>query len=331
MTRGMILAAGLGERLRPLTDQLPKPLLPVANEPVMAQGLRTLRRLGITEVCANVCYRGEQVMEAFGNGSAYGVDLEWIVEPRRSGSAGGMKAAQYFLQDSSEIVVIAGDAMLDLDLGPLLAGHRACRALATVGVLHVAEPWERYGVVTTDANHRLLQFQEKPRRGEEISHLANTAIYIFDPAIFDLIPADEVCDFAQNVFTPARLQEYRFCAFPVEGYWTDIGNPHAYLEANLDYLHGRIRISGSGERRGSNCVDADAVVEGCALTDCVIGRGAILAPSSRLTRCVVWPQTQLREPVELTEAVLTPQATYRITAGGAELVRATDARVVPSA
>lgn len=309
MARGMILAAGRGTRLGPLTETLPKPLLPVANTPVMAHGIAALRRLGITEIGVNVCYRGEQIIEAFGDGSAYGVRLHWLLEHEACGTAGGMKQMQRLLA-GDRIIVIAGDAMLDLDLAPVLETHIARGAFATLATLPVADP-SLYGVVVAGPDGRIQRFQEKPAPGTEISRQANTGIYIFEPDIFDLIAPGVFVDFAMNVFPAILDRGLPFYAVPVAGYWTDIGNPGDYLSANLDFLGGRVRIDGAGARIGDSFI-ADDVPGGVRVMRCVIGSGVTLPAGTVLTDCVVWPGTTLAEPMALTAAVLTPHGRYHI-------------------
>jgi len=306
----MILAAGRGTRLGPLTESLPKPLLPVANKPVMAQGIQTLRRLGITEVCVNACYRAQQLVDAFGDGRAHGVKINWAIETEATGTAGGMKGMQHILAND-EIVVIAGDAMLDLDLAPLLEAHRARRAFATLATISVAET-SQYGVVVSTEDGRIIQFQEKPTPGTEISRQANTGIYIFQPEIFDLIPVGCFYDFALDVFPEILRRNLPFYAFPVEGYWTDIGNPGDYLQANLDYLAGHVRIKGHGQRVNGNLIAASAVVSGTELHDCVIGDGVVVSRGSALTRCIIWPGTRIADPLHLSSTVLTPWGAFAI-------------------
>jgi len=305
----MMLAAGRGTRLGPLTDTLPKPLLPVANTPVMAHGIACLRRLGITEICANVCYRGEQIIAAF-DGGGDDIRLHWLFEQEANGTAGGMKGMQQRLE-GDRVVVIAGDALLDIDLAPLYAAHCAHGAFATLATVPVADP-SIYGVVVTEDDGRIERFQEKPAPGTEISRQANTGIYIFEPEIFDMIPPGEFCDFALNVFPEILRRGLPFYAIPVEGYWTDIGNAGDYLQANLDYLAGRIRIEGTGERAGDNLIGAGAVTEGSRLSRCVVGEGAALPPGCELTECVVWPGVEMSERLTLTSAVITPQGCFRI-------------------
>ncbi len=310
MPNGMMLAAGRGTRLGPLTDMLPKPLLPVANVPVMTQGLRALRAVGIRTVGVNVCYRGEQIMDAFGDGTAHDMALHWSVEQDATGTAGGMKRLQPLLENDL-VVVVAGDAMLDVDLAPLLAAHRAAGAFASLATLAVDDP-SRYGVVVADGDGRIQAFQEKPAPGAEISRQANTGIYCFNPAIFDFIPAGTVIDFALHVFPRLLAAGLPFYAFPARGYWTDVGNPGDYLQANLDFLDGRIRIVGDGRRAGTNFLAINAVVDGAILDRCVVGPRATVPPGTRLTACVVWPDTVLPDALTLDHAVLTPHGIYAI-------------------
>lgn len=304
MPKGMILAAGLGERLRPLTEWLPKPLLPVANQPVMLQGVRRLQAAGVTEICANLSYKPSEIRQAFGDGSAWGVRLQWTQESELLGTAGGMKNAQHLLQDDV-IVLIAGDAMLDIDLTPLIEKHRSTKAIATIGTLRV-EDCSQYGVVVTRDDGRILRFQEKPKPGTEISKQANTGIYIFSHAVLELIPDGVFFDFAHDVFPQLLERDMPFYAFEVNGYWTDIGNPRAYLQANLDYLGRRAKIEGRGESVDGNLIGEGARVDGARLTRCVVGSKASIPAGSELTDCVVWAGTTLPEPAELSRAILTP-------------------------
>ncbi len=318
MLKGMILAAGRGTRLGPLTESLPKPLLPVANHPVMGHGLRCLRRLGIVDVCVNVSYRAPQIMAAFGDGHAYGLKLHWSIEPVPLGTAGGMKRQQPLLGDDL-VIVIAGDAMLDMDLAPLLAAHRTAHACASIATIEVAAP-SGYGVVVTDAQRRIIRFQEKPAPGTEISHQANTGIYIFSPAIFELIPPGTASDFALHVFPEIVRRGLSFFAFPLAGYWTDIGNPGEYLRANLDYLAGRIRVEGDGKVIDGSLIAAGSGGDAIALSHCVIGHQVTLPHGCALTNCVAWPQTVVHAPLHFSSAVLTPEGCYAVHGDAATLI-----------
>lgn len=310
MPKGMMLAAGRGTRLGPLTEYRPKPLLPVANEPVMAQGLRVLRDAGITTIGVNACYRADQMQDLFGDGAAHDVALHWLIEQKASGTAGGMKRLQSLLADDL-IVVVAGDAMLDVELTPLLDAHRATGAFASLLTLSVHDP-SCYGVVVADPDGHIQAFQEKPAAGTEISHEANTGIYCLDPAIFDLIPAGEFCDFALHVFPRILELGLPFFAFPAQGYWTDVGNPGDYLQANLDFLAGRISVAGDGTRQHGSFVAADVVTDHAEFEACIIGQRVVLPPDCRLRRCVIWADTIVPAGLALDDAVLTPHGYYVI-------------------
>ena len=307
---GVILAAGRGTRLGPLTETLPKPLLPVANRPVMEQGILSLRRLGITQISVNTSYLAEQILDTFGDGSAYGTTLNWLVEREPAGTAGGLKAMQHTL-GGNRIIVIAGDAMLDVDLLPLLRAHEERGAFASLATIPVAHP-SQYGVVVTADDGRIVQFQEKPAPGTEISRQANTGIYIFEPELLDLIPAGTFCDFALHVFPAILRDNLPFYALPVQGYWTDIGNPGDYLQANLDYLQGRIAIAGSGNRQGNSLIGDGVQIDDVRCSRCIIGEQAVIPAGSLLTDCVVWAGTRLLEPCTLASAVITPSGSYAI-------------------
>ncbi|MEI7834710.1 MAG: sugar phosphate nucleotidyltransferase, partial [bacterium] len=287
MPKGMILAAGRGTRLGHLTAAIPKPLLPVANVPVMTYGIQCLHHLGIDEICINVHYRAEQIQQAFSD-LPY---ITWAHEKELTGTAGGMKKVERHLSDDI-IVVIAGDAMLDIDLTPMLNAHRERGAFASIATYLVDDP-SQYGVVVADDEGRIQQFQEKPKRGTEISNHANTGIYIFDPQVFELIPADVHYDFALDVFPEILRRGLPFYAFPTTGYWTDIGNPGEYMQANLDYLLGNIKAVGLGRRQGTSLVAETAHVDGVTLHNSVVGSHAHVAAGCVLHNSVVWPGARL--------------------------------------
>ncbi len=307
MPKGMILAAGRGTRLGDLTSSTPKPLLPVANVPVMSYGIQCLHQLGINEICINVHYRGEQIKQAFAD-LPY---VTWAEEKELTGTAGGMKQVERHLNDDI-VIVIAGDSMIDIDVRPLLAAHRERGAFATLAMYQVSDP-SQFGVVVTDEEGRIQQFQEKPVPGTEISNHANTGVYIFDPGVFDLIPAGKHCDFAMEVFPEILRRGLPFYAFPITGYWTDIGKPIDYMKANFDYLLGNIKAQGLGRRQGTSLVADDADVTGVELHNSVIGSNAYIATGSILHNSIVWPGAKIETPVTLDHAVVTKAGIFHIT------------------
>lgn len=260
--RAMILAAGFGTRLRPLTNQMPKPLAPVANRPVMGHVLSLLERHGVGEVIANVSYMPEALREAFGDGSGYGVSLQWSEEPAPLGTAGGVARAADFLTGGGDdcFCVISGDALTDVDLTGLIEAHRNSGAVATLACKQVEDPSE-FGVVVTDSDGRIEGFQEKPSPGEQLSNLANCGIYVFDVSIFDHFPPathkspaghdDQPAgfvDWAMDVFPALLAGDAEMRAHEITDYWNDIGSLEELLTSNYDALRGLVRVDLPGEQ-----------------------------------------------------------------------------------
>ncbi len=193
--KAMILAGGLSTRLYPLTKEVPKPVIPVAGEPISGHVMRWLASFGLRDVAINVFYLAEAVRAAFGDGSRYGVRLTYLDERELTGSAGALKQMEPWFADGT-FVVVGCDDLTDADLGALVAFHKERGALATIGLLAVDEV-DQYGVVILDEHGRITGFQEKPAKGTEKSKLANTGIYVFEPAIFDAHPGRHVLRFRQ--------------------------------------------------------------------------------------------------------------------------------------
>ncbi|MFY9780130.1 MAG: NDP-sugar synthase [Candidatus Baltobacteraceae bacterium] len=245
----MILAGGMSTRLYPLTKAVPKPLVPVAGEPNTAHVIRYLRSFGIEDVAINVYYHAEQVIERFGDGSSYGVNLTYLHEDRLTGSAGAVKGMEAYLSGET-FVVVGCDDLTDLRLDTLVEFHRKKGALATIALVH-ADDVTQYGVVVLDDDGRIVEFQEKPARGTEKSNLVNTGIYVFEPEILARIPPRTFWDFGRNVFP--ELQQARAAFYGLEmqaAYWTDIGTPAEYRRATNDVLAGRVRLLGAARPRG---------------------------------------------------------------------------------
>jgi NDP-sugar pyrophosphorylase family protein len=238
----MILAGGMSTRLYPLTRQVPKPLVPVAGEPNSAHVMRYLRSFGIEDIAMNVHYLAGAIEECFGDGSAYGVRLHYLEEPVLLGSAGALKQMEAFFDDT--FVVIGCDDLTNAPLDRLVAFHKERCALATIGLVEADDVTE-YGVVILDGAGKIVEFQEKPPRGTERSHLVNTGIYVFEPAIFARIPAGTFYDFGKNVFPGLQRDAAPFFGLHLEGaYWCDIGTPAEYRRATSDVLSGRMRLLG---------------------------------------------------------------------------------------
>jgi NDP-sugar pyrophosphorylase family protein len=299
--KAMILAGGMSTRLYPLTHEVPKPLVPLAGEAVTAHILRYLRSFGIVDVAMNVHYLADSIRDYFGDGSAYGVRLNYIHEDELSGSAGGLKKAQSFFDET--FLVVGCDDLTDANLDTLVAFHRKREAVATIGLVEM-EHVDQYGVVILDDRGRIVQFQEKPAPGTELSHLVNTGIYCFEPAIFEDIPANEFVDFGRNVFPGLQARNEAFYGLPLPGaYWCDIGTPSEYLRATRDALSGGVHLRGARARgiAADAFLGDDVRIEG----DVRIGSGVRLGKRARVVGpSVIGDRTVIGDGVTIEQSVL---------------------------
>lgn len=291
------MAAGRGERLRPFTDVVPKPALPVANEPVMGYALRLLAAHGIRDVVANAWWKADILQRVFGDGSAYGVNLVWSMEDEPLGTAGGVKHAEAHLRDGAEpVLILSGDGLHAADLSALIRAHRESGALVTLGLIEVTEPSE-YGVTVLDGAGWVTAFQEKPAPGTELSRLANTGIYVLDPSIFDRLPTDgEFYDFGSQLFPELMGVEKAMYGFQLDTYWNDIGGAEAWVDATLALVQGRIQLPGLEQPEDGKLIHPTARVSPDAhiVGPCVIGASCTVEAGASVVRAVVMPGTTMQ-------------------------------------
>ena len=239
--KAMVLAAGLGTRLRPLTETLPKPLLPVAGRQILEWNLLLLKRHGITEVIINLHHLGDQIVRALGDGARFGLRLAYSHEPTLQGTSGGIKQAAPFLKDGP-FLVINGDTLSECDLTALIAAHRASAALATLAVRDDLEA-STWGPVTLDAHGRILQINGNPPLAEPRAALPAcmfAGIHVMEQAVLNAIPSGpgSIIDVYGSLLRQGRpLHGYR-----MSGYWSDIGSPERYAQAQRDVAEGRLRL-----------------------------------------------------------------------------------------
>lgn len=250
--KAMILAAGKGTRVRPLTNEMPKPMIPIIGKPVMEYLIEELARHGFDEIMINVSHLPEKIESYFGNGERFGVEIGYSFEghiedgkikSEAVGSAGGIKRIQEFggfFDDT--FLVVCGDALIDLDLTKAVREHWKSGAMASICTLAV-EPEEvsDYGVVVTDERGQITSFQEKPSVEEALSNKVNTGIYIFEPAVIDLIPEGEAYDIGSDLFPKIVAEALRFQAIDIPFNWIDIGRISDYWEANQKIMNGELR------------------------------------------------------------------------------------------
>lgn len=325
--RAMILAGGLSTRLYPLTKDVPKPCVPVAGEPVSGHVMRWLAHHGFDEIAINVYYHAEAVRAAFGDGSRYGVKLHYLHEKELTGSAGALKQMDGWFDET--FVVVGCDDLTDADLTGLVRFHKRAKALATIGLLAV-EDVEQYGVVITEPDGRITAFQEKPPKGTERSKLANTGIYVFEPAIFSRIPANAFYDFGKQVFPELLADGLPFYGVDLGGaYWRDVGTPTEYRLANEDVVEERFVPLGARARGvpesvhvppGAQIEDNVRVGDGVTISDqvyvggpSVIGDGVTLAEGVHIERSVIWNGARIGDGCKIVDSIVGEK--YRVDPG----------------
>jgi mannose-1-phosphate guanylyltransferase len=320
--RAMILAAGLGTRLRPITYEMPKPMVPVLNRPVMEHIVRLLARHGFTETIANLHWFPELIRGHFGDGSDFGVDLSYSPEEQLLGTSGGVRRAADFLGES--FLVISGDALTDIDLAAMRGFHESHDGIATLATKRVADT-SQFGVAITGADGRIQGFQEKPDPAEALSDLANCGIYMFRSEIFDFFPApgasraagpgdpEDFADWAMDVFPRLLEGDVPFYSHEIDAYWNDIGNLEELRAGNLDALGGTVEVEREGElvdgfRSGSPEGDEGKLAGPVLLgPGCEIGEDVrIDGPSVIGDRARIGDGSRLREVIALPGAEVPP-------------------------
>ena len=337
--KAMILAAGKGTRVRPLTYDLPKPMIPILGKPVMAYLIEHLAKYGVTEIMVNVSYLHEKIEEYFGDGHQYGVQIGYSFEgytnddnevvPQPIGSAGGMKKIQQFggfFDDTT--IVLCGDAVINLDIKSALFEHRRKGALASVITREVR--WDKvssYGVVVSEKDGRIKAFQEKPSQEEALSNHVSTGIYIFEPAVLELIPQDTTFDIGSDLFPLLVEKGLPFYAQSRTFSWIDIGNIKDYWEVSQSVMAGEVahmdvpgyqleegiwvglntRIEWEGTviegpvYIGSGCkVEAGATIIGPSW----IGHGSHICAGARVLRSVLFEYTRILPGVVIEESIV---------------------------
>jgi len=320
--KAVVMAGGHGTRLRPLTSNLPKPMMPVANIPTAHHILDLLAIHGINDVVMTVAFLPQMIRNYFGDGSDFEMNVEYSVEDNPLGTAGSVKAAQDHLDET--FIVISGDALTDIDLTAVIRFHRERGALATFALVRVENPLE-FGVIIMDEQGRIERFLEKPGWGQVFSDTVNTGIYVLEPEVLDEIPPGVSYDFSHELFPALHERGAPLYGSMCEGYWQDIGTIEQYQHANRDALDGRVRVNIPGVRLRGNVwvgqgvnldslenVVGPAVIGNYAKIDpsavigphTVLGNNVILRPGAQISDSVVGESCYLGEGSRVRGAVL---------------------------
>jgi len=300
--KAMILAAGEGTRLWPLTLTLPKPMVPIVGTPLLERTLLWLSGQGVTEAAINLFHRPQAIPDFFGDSFA-GLHLHYFFEETLRGTAGGLKAAERVFRDAP-FFVIYGDNLVHADLRRLADFHATRGGVGAVGLFHHPNP-SAAGIVAMEGEGRITRFVEKPPADQVFSDLANAGVYVLDPAVLDMIPGDTVSDFGRDVFPRLLAEGLPLYGTPLGGYLQDTGTPEAYRQANWDQLAG---LTGAAYADAALWIHPSALIgDGVTFTGRnVIGAGAIIGARAALTDTILWAGAQVAPDERVRDAILAP-------------------------
>jgi mannose-1-phosphate guanylyltransferase/phosphomannomutase len=303
--KAVVMAGGEGTRLRPLTSNQPKPMVPIVGKPCMEHILELLRSHGLTDVIVTVAFLPQAIRSYFGNGEALGIEIGYSVEESPLGTAGSVRHAATQLDET--FLVISGDALCDVDLSALIAFHRERNAAVTIGLKVVDNPLE-FGIVVTDDDSRVERFLEKPSWGQVFSDTINTGIYVLEPEVLRHVPTDRPYDFSKELF-PYLLEMGRpIYGFALDGYWQDVGDLDQYRQANFDALEENVKLTIPGIRlRGNIWIGEGVEVDDLDLVEgpSYIGNNCRVAPSATVgTHTVLANNVTLRERARVERSVV---------------------------
>ena len=317
--KAVVMAGGEGTRLRPLTSNRPKPLVPILNKPCMQHTIELLKRHGITDIVVTLYYLADEIEGYFGDGSELGVNLIYTVEDTPLGTAGSVKKAEEFLKDDT-FIIVSGDALTDIDVDLALSYHREKSSVATLVLQHVDNPLE-FGVVICDDEGRIRRFLEKPSWGEVFSDTVNTGMYILEPSIFDYMEPDKAYDWSQDIFPQLLREEQPMFGYIMQEYWTDVGSLQQYRQAQYEMLQGKTNLPIEGRREGGDIwvgegteIDPSAQLVGPLLIgkncrikagahigpETVIGDNCLIEEGALLQRAIVWDSNYVGALTQLT-------------------------------
>jgi len=309
--QAVIMAGGLGTRLHPLTTTIPKPMVPLMNQPLIDHIVRLLKQYDVTEIIVMLFHQPETITNYLGDGSVYGIKITYFTPDVDLGTAGCVKFIESYLHDT--FLVISGDLCTDANLVEFYQFHREHKSDATIYLTRVGNPLS-YGIVMTDARHYITQFLEKPSWGEVFSDWINSGIYMFEPSVLKYIPNNREYDFGKDFFPRMLSEDITFVGYPGTAYWKDIGNLDEYLAVHQDVLSGKVKLQISGRRTGAVLITGkafisdSAVFEGDVLVgdgvtigefafieNSVIGNGAVIGKGARIINSVLWNDVHVGE------------------------------------
>lgn len=337
--QAVILAGGKGTRLYPLTSRTPKPMVNLFNKPVLEHTIELLKSHGIRDIIITLAYKADQIIDHFGGGSKWGVNIQYSLEDIPLGTAGGLRRMQPLLNDT--FLIISGDAVTDFDLKAALDFHKNKSSLATMLLYEVDNP-SQFGIVESEKDGKIKRFVEKPSPSEAFTNTINTGIYILEPEVISYIPYDSAYDFSKNVFPRLLQNQEPFYSYRTEGYWCDVGSLDQYRNVHFDALTRKVKLNlpaarvadgiyvgedaeihptvkmkapfyvGNGVRieRGSHLGrfsvigDMSHVDDGAQVTHSILGTGAVVGREAQVYGSVIGSGYKIAEGRQLADEVV---------------------------
>ncbi|WP_457752613.1 sugar phosphate nucleotidyltransferase [Thermococcus sp.] len=309
--QAVIMAGGKGTRLLPLTVYRPKPMIPFFNKPLMEYVLKSLVDAGVDEIFVLVGYLKERIMDYFGDGSEFGVEIHYSNgENIKLGTAGATKKVVDKIEDT--FIVASSDVLTNLNIRALYEYHKKKKALATIALSEVEDPTQ-YGIAIVDNENIIIRFKEKPKPEEAFSNLVNAGIYVFEPEVFDLIPPKTNFDYSLHLFPKMLEENLPIYGFPFKEYWNDVGRPSSYLQATEDVFLGKLKLPeirvdtlkgnleyGGAIVTGRRCKLRKFEVRGFA----VLGDNVEIGRNVKIERSVIFSNVTIEEGAEIREAII---------------------------
>ena len=319
--QALILAGGLGTRLRPLTLSTPKSILPLVNRPLLLYQIELFKKYGVKEIILPISYLPEQISGCFGDGRKYGIKISYVTESRLLGTGGGVKNSEEFIKERT--FISNGDLIANLDLEDMAAFHQRQGSALTIALFRVADP-TAYGLVKTDKDGRILHFLEKPKPSEITTDTINAGFYLFEPEILNFIPPKINYSLERELFPHLLKKGKRLFGYIHSGYWQDLGTPEKYLGVSADILKGRLKYPIPGKKRGNIITGKGSKISGnlkikgklvCGKKvivednvqingSVVLGDNCQVGKGAKLGNCIIFANTKIKEKVEIENAII---------------------------
>lgn len=320
--KALFLAGGMGMRLRPITDNLPKPMVPIMGKPLLERNIKNLRNYGIREIVLSTCYKPYEIEKYFKTGEKMNVKIEYISEDVPLGTAGAVKNAENFLEDT--FLVFNADILSDIDIGDLIKFHKHKGGIATIAATEIDDP-SSYGVMEHCPEHYVTTFKEKPKYGESKSKLINAGIYVFERELLDEIPEKSIVSMEREVFPKLLEIGKKIALYNSCFYWMDLGTPQKYVQAHRDILNGDLRLeecdfnvcrhyinNGAKIHPTATLIPPVYIGKGVEIHEnAVIGAGVALGnrvtigANSKIENSIIWDGVKIKDGDVISDSVVT--------------------------